>query len=91
MELRPYLDTLPRGGIADIARKLGISTIYLHQLAAGQAGRLPSPELCVRMERLMPDVSRRDLRPHDWHLIWPELITKQFPAPAQPAAPAAAA
>jgi DNA-binding transcriptional regulator YdaS (Cro superfamily) len=27
-------------------------------------------------------VTRRDLRPSDWHLIWPELVTDEFPAPA---------
>lgn len=26
-------------------------------------------------------VTRRDLRPDDWHLIWPELVTDEFPAP----------
>jgi DNA-binding transcriptional regulator YdaS (Cro superfamily) len=27
-------------------------------------------------------VTRRDLRPNDWHVIWPELVTAEFPAPA---------
>lgn len=26
-------------------------------------------------------VTRRDLRPDDWHRIWPELATAEFPAP----------
>lgn len=26
-------------------------------------------------------VTRRDLRPDDWWLIWPELITDDFPVP----------
>lgn len=80
--LRDYLDKLPRGGIALFATKLGISTVYLSQLAARQDGREPSPELCVQIEVLSGrDVRRWSLRPDDWHRIWPELI-------GQPGAPA---
>ena len=32
-------------------------------------------EHCVRIEQLtLGAVTRKDLRPDDWHLIWPELI-----------------
>jgi DNA-binding transcriptional regulator YdaS (Cro superfamily) len=31
-------------------------------------------------------VTRRDLRPDDWHRIWPELVTAEHPAPTQQAA-----
>lgn len=73
MHLRPYLDTLPRGGSAAFAASLGISPVYLLQLAAGQGGRKPSPELCVQIERESGGaVTRRDLR-EDWKAIWPEL------------------
>ncbi|MET3512766.1 DNA-binding transcriptional regulator YdaS (Cro superfamily) [Pseudacidovorax sp. 1753] len=27
-------------------------------------------------------VSRKTLFPHDWHLIWPELVTPETPAPS---------
>lgn len=30
-------------------------------------------------------VSRRQLRPDDWFRIWPELVTKKYPAPKQAA------
>lgn len=74
MKLRTYLDTLPRGGITEFAQKLGIGPIYLSQLAAEQGGRVPSPELCVVIERESNKVvSRQELRPTDWVLIWPEL------------------
>lgn len=79
---REYLDGLPHGGIALLARQLGIHTVYLSQLASRQDGRLPSPQLCVRIEQVTDGaVTRRDLRPGDWHLIWPELVTERFPAP----------
>lgn len=89
MDLRSFVDSLPRGGVATFAEKLNISRIYLMQLAARQDGRLPSPELCVVIERAtFQQVRRWDLRPEDWHLIWPELIGLPG-APSLPAAPAA--
>jgi DNA-binding transcriptional regulator YdaS (Cro superfamily) len=75
MELKPFLDELPRGGSAALAAAVGISTVYLFQLSARQGGREPGPELCVRIETAtLKRVRRWDLRPTDWHLIWPELI-----------------
>ena len=73
--LRAYLEGLPRGGTTALAARLGIHAVYLSQLAARQNGRQPSPELCVQIERETGGaVARPDLRPDDWHLIWPELI-----------------
>lgn len=77
MKLRAYIDTLPRGGIAEFAGKVGISPIYLSQLAATQDGRVPSAELCVSIERLTDGiVSREELRPNDFWKIWPDLTQK---------------
>lgn len=73
MNLRTYLDGLPRGGAANFARRIGVSTVYLSQLAARQDGRQPSPELCVVIERETDrQVTRTELR-EDWLAIWPEL------------------
>jgi DNA-binding transcriptional regulator YdaS (Cro superfamily) len=86
-DLRAYLSTLPRGGVANLARAVGIHPVYLSQLAARQDNRVPSPELCVLLELATGGaVTRRDLRPDDWHRIWPELVTDQHPAPAAVAA-----
>lgn len=75
MNLRTYLDGLPRGQTAELARTLGISSVYLLQVAARQDGRQAAPELCVRIEVTTERAVRRwDLRPDDWHRIWPELI-----------------
>lgn len=71
MNLRSYLDGLPRGGAANFARRIGVSTVYLSQLAKKQDGRQPSPELCVVIERETDrQVTRADLR-EDWLAIWP--------------------
>ena len=90
MNLRAYLDSLPRGQTTVFASRCGISPVYLSQIAAGQDKREASPVLCVVIERASGDaVMRWDLRPDDWHLIWPELIGADG-APAVPAAERAA-
>lgn len=91
MDLRTFLDEQPRGAAAALAERLNISRVYLMQLVARQDGRLPSPELCVLIEfDTVCKVRRWDLRPKDWHRIWPELI--DIPeAPAIPVEPDPAA
>lgn len=72
MKLKEYLDSLERGGAARLAERLGISSSYLSQLAHGLSPI--SPARCVEIERATDgNVTRKDLRPSDWHLIWPEL------------------
>lgn len=73
MNLRTYLDSLPRGGLTAFASKVGISPVYLSQIAAGQDAREASPALCVVIERESAHaVTRQELR-RDWAAIWPEL------------------
>lgn len=75
MDLRTYTNSLPRGGMSELAQRLGVSPIYLSQIAARQDGRVPSPTLCVDIEVATgKEVKRQDLRPDDWHRIWPELV-----------------
>jgi DNA-binding transcriptional regulator YdaS (Cro superfamily) len=84
MDLREFTARLPTGGVASFAERVGVTRFYLSQLAQRQNGRQPAPALCVLIERESNfDVRRWDLRPGDWHLIWPELI-KQRGAPPQP-------
>ena len=49
------------------------------------AGKAVSAERCAEIERVTERrVMRWDLRPADWHLVWPELIgTKGAPAVPQ--------
>lgn len=83
-DLRTYLTNLPRGGVSAFARRVGVSRIYLAQLAARMNGREPSPELAVRIERESGSKVRVwALRRHDWHRIWPHL-TEHADAPKQP-------
>lgn len=75
MDLREFTTSLPHGGVTVMAAAIGVTPVYLSQLAARQDGREPGPELCVRIESYSGRMVRRwDMRPMDWHLIWPELI-----------------
>mgnify|MGYP002077601733 FL=1 len=70
------------GSAAVLARALGVSPSAVHEWASG---RRPLPiERCVQIERLTATKVRRwELRPDDWHGIWPELIGAEG-APAAP-------
>lgn len=75
MDLKAFTESLPRGATKRFAEGVGVTPVYLHQIAAQQDGRKASPELCVRIEVASDrQVRRWDLRPTDWWLIWPELI-----------------
>lgn len=71
---------------AALAEKVGVNEQYLYQCLTGR--KAMKPEEAVRVERESAgQVTRRDLRPEDWHRIWPELVTDEHPAPdPQPAA-----
>ncbi|WP_438396424.1 transcriptional regulator [Caballeronia sp. DA-9] len=74
MDLKTYIATAPRGTASKLATALGISPSYLSQLASGLSSI--SPERCVAIEReTFRAVTRKDMRPSDWRLIWPELET----------------
>lgn len=61
-----------------LAEACGISDAYLYQVLTRRRPDMPaSPALCVLIEKNSKKRIRRwDLRPDDWHLIWPELIGK---------------
>lgn len=61
------------GSQAELARQLGVSSVTVHQW---RSGARPVPiERCVAIEQATAgQVTRKDLRPDDWHLIWPELV-----------------
>jgi DNA-binding transcriptional regulator YdaS (Cro superfamily) len=84
-------DGLPKAGVAAVsptcrkalAARVGVNEQYLYQCLAGIRGM--RPKQAVRVERDSGMVLRRwDLRPVDWHLIWPELIGAEGAPPAPP-------
>lgn len=58
------------------ADDIGVSVSMVGQWISNH--RPVTPEKCVAIEKLTNGkVSRKDLRPDDWQLIWPELSTKK--------------
>lgn len=72
MELREYLSGR-RGMAAELAEAVGESPAFISQVATS---RRPCPAaLAVSIEAASAGAVRRwDLRPDDWHRIWPELV-----------------
>jgi len=62
-----------------LARAIDMSPIYLSQIV--NKGLRINPTRCVAIEMATQGVVRRpDLRPDDWHLIWPELVSARAPS-----------
>lgn len=84
MKLSTYLEQSSRGTAAGLARELNVSPVTVAQWASGlktpHASRAFAIELATGGA-----VKRWDLRPNDWHLIWPQLIGQEG-APAVPEA-----
>jgi DNA-binding transcriptional regulator YdaS (Cro superfamily) len=75
MDLKNYLansDTTK----AAFARSIGVSAALLHQWI--EQIRPVAPQHCPQIEKQTAGaVTRAELRPDDWHLIWPELDVDQ--------------
>lgn len=81
MDLHTYLSSpgsLTVSQLRERMAELGYdvkSDAQIRQWRHRYAGRLPSPENCTGLEIATKGVvSRRDLRPDDWWLTWPELL-----------------
>ena len=67
-----YLNSLPDADRQRVAATCGTSVGYLRK--AISTGQKLGPALCVSIEKATDgSVTRRDLRPDDWFLIWPEI------------------
>ena len=72
MDLQTYLNQAERGAAAAIARSVGVHPVMVSQWAAKT--KAVSAERCVAIERATNGaVTRADLRPDDYWLIWPDL------------------
>jgi DNA-binding transcriptional regulator YdaS (Cro superfamily) len=72
MTLTEYLKG-ERGRVATVAAVAGLAPAFLSQMANGVRG-VPA-ERAADIERACQGAVRRwDLRPDDWHRIWPELV-----------------
>ena len=84
MQLNDYLKSPGALSVRQLAVAVGVkSDMQIRQWQHGYSGRRPGPIYCQTIERVTNGlVTRRDLRPHDWGDLWPELITPDFPWPA---------
>jgi len=75
MTLNDYLNSEGALTVAALRAAIGAkSDAQIRQWQHGYADRLPSPENCSAIEAATGGaVMRWDLRPNDWHRIWPEL------------------
>lgn len=70
---------------AEIASKCGVVDAYLYQIFTRR--KMAGAALCVAIEQASNgEITRKVLRPDDWHLIWPELAAATDSATTQGAA-----
>lgn len=70
MDLHSYLTTTETA--AALAARLDVSPGLVSQWRSGATA--VTPERCIEIEHATGGaVTRRELRPGDWHRIWPEL------------------
>lgn len=74
MDLRTYLNQ--RNRASELAREIGA---HMPDVSDWKLGNRKVPlEYCYPIERATNGaVTRKDLRPNDWHEIWPELAEKE--------------
>lgn len=78
-KLKTYLMALSVAERATFAQQCGTTWPFLRNIAYGY--RLAGEKLCVAIEKASAaEVTRRDLRPDDWHEIWPELAEQETPS-----------
>jgi DNA-binding transcriptional regulator YdaS (Cro superfamily) len=76
MNPKEFIWTSERGTASKLAAFLGVSSSYLSQMVSGLSAI--SEKRCVQIEKFSEGrLSRRDLRPDDRHLIWPELAQQK--------------
>ena len=71
MTLKEFIKSLRVGDAKKFAARLGVSPSYLSQMASGRTAISPTRALMIE-SATEGQVSRAELRPHDWELIWPE-------------------
>lgn len=74
MDLDAFFKLPGAPSMVDFAVVCDCNPDQLRQWRYGHANRRPGPQRCVVIEEKSDQKVRRwDLRPDDWHLIWPEL------------------
>ncbi len=78
MNLRTYLKHRGRGSTLILAKQLGVRPASISQWCAGT--RKVPMKRCIAIEQATGGaVTRADLRPDDWPLLWPEYTPSRKP------------
>ena len=72
MDLHSYLEQEGAGSRGRLAKAIGAYPSDVSNWARGRRG-VPVERAVAIEQATGGAVTRRDLRPDDWHLIWPEL------------------
>lgn len=71
-KLLAYIKQLGKADRIAFFSAIGTTEGYVRKVAS--AGKLLGVAICVAIEQQSQRVvTRKDLRPDDWHLLWPEL------------------
>jgi DNA-binding transcriptional regulator YdaS (Cro superfamily) len=64
------------GGKSSLARAIGVTPQMVSQWARVEKPKPIPVTRCIAIEQATGGaVTRKDLRPNDWHLIWPEFAS----------------
>lgn len=89
MDLNSYFQEPGAPSMVEFARRCDCNSDQIRQWRHAYDDRQPGAQMCVVIEVMSERKVRRwDLRPRDWHLIWPELVGTEG-APPIPTAQAA--
>lgn len=89
MQLSEWLSQ-GRGRGAALAAHLKVPSSFVSKMASGEKS-IPVPHMAAIEHFTAGAVTRQEMRPNDWRLIWPELADAAVFEPNQPAAPASQA
>ncbi len=76
--LKLYLNKKTPQEQEKFASSCGTSVGYMRKIICSNGGLLFGASLARQIEeKSNGEISRKDLRPNDWHKIWPELKNKK--------------
>lgn len=68
------------GGPSEVAKRLGVTAQAVAFWRDGDR-RFPPEHAAPLEDACNGAVTRREMFPDTWHVIWPELVSKKHPAP----------
>jgi len=76
MRLKTYIEQQGRGSVARLAELVGVHRVLVSQWTADNPRDVPITHCAAIEQATAGAVMRWDLRPDDWHKLWPELLVR---------------